>query len=141
MSMLAFFERFGDLAFRETRSVTVPAGNPVPADEYGFIEFYCTDKDCDCRRVIVRVLGQKSGETVWATISYGWEKPDFYRKWSPGTNDAPEWDGPTLDPLNPQSAHAGAFLALFEKMIQDKAYVNRLKRHYKMFREFRPAKG
>ncbi len=143
MGMLAFFERFGDLAFKETRSVIVPAGNPVPADEYGFLEYYCycTDEDCDCRRVIIRVVGQNSGEYIWATISYGWEKPDFYRKWSPGTENAAEWSRPTLDPMNPQSAQAEGFLALFSQMIQDKAYVDRLKRHYKMFRNFRHSPG
>jgi hypothetical protein len=43
-----------------------------------------------------------------------------------------------LDPLNPQSPHAAFFLALFEEMIKDKVYVDRLKRHYEMFRK--PAK-
>ena len=136
MVMLAFFERFGDLAFDETRVVTVLSGNPVPADEYGFIEYYCTDVDCDCRRVIIKVFGQGSGDKVWATISYGWEDPGFYRKWSPGTDNAAEWTGPTLDPLNPQSEHARVFLTFFEPMVKDTFYVDRLQRHYKMFKEF-----
>jgi hypothetical protein len=136
MAIVAFFERFGDLAFKEMRVATVPAGNPVPADEYGFLEYYCNDKSCDCRRVIIRVMGQLSGDKVWATISYGWEDAAFYRKWSPGIENAPEWSHPTLDPLNPQSEHAKSFLALFGQMIQDKKYVRRLERHYKMFRKF-----
>ena len=41
--MLAFYSRFGELAFKETRSVSIPAGNPVPADDYGFLEYYCPD--------------------------------------------------------------------------------------------------
>jgi hypothetical protein len=139
--MLAFYARFGDLAFKETRSVTVPAGNPAPADEYGFLEYYCTDETCDCRRVIVRVLGRHSGDKVWATISYGWESAAFYRKWSPGWDNAAEWRRPTLDPMNPQTDVSAAFLRLFEQMIQDKAYVKRLKRHYKMFRAFRQPPG
>ncbi|NMQ07902.1 hypothetical protein E4Q08_23035 [Candidatus Accumulibacter phosphatis] len=133
--MLAFFERFGDLAFEEMRVLTVPPGNPVPADEYGFLEFYCTDDDCDCRRVIIKVVGRKSADKVWATISYGWEQAAFYRKWSRGTENAHEWQRPTLDPLNPQSSHARDFLAAFEQMIQDKTYVDRLKRHYEMFKK------
>jgi hypothetical protein len=103
MGMLAFYARLSDLAFKETRSVTVPAGNPMPPDEYGFLELYCTDENCDCRRVIVKVLGQHSGDKVWATISYGWESAAFYRKWSPGWDNAAEWHRPTLDPLNPQT--------------------------------------
>lgn len=135
--MEAFFSRFGDLAFKETRAVTIPAGNPVPAGEYGFIEYYCTDNNCDCRRVIIKVLSQDSGEKVWAVISYGWESVAFYRKWSPRTDNAEKCARPTLDPLNPQSEYAEHLLAFFEQMIQDKAYVDRLKHHYKMFRNFR----
>lgn len=134
MTIQAFFSRVGELAFKETRSVTVPAGNPVPADDYGFLEFYCTDENCDCRRVIVRVLGRHSGDKVWATISYGWEKDSFYRKWSPGWDNAMEWSGPTLDPINPQTEFSATFLNLFKEFVQDKAYVKRLKRHYKLFR-------
>jgi hypothetical protein len=134
MVMVAFFEKFRDLAFKETRSVTVPAGNPVPADEYGFLEFFCNDKACDCRRVMIRVVGRQSGDKVWATISYGWEDESFYRKWSPGIEDAAQLGHPYLDPLNPQSEHAKSFLILFMQMIQDKDYVRRLERHYKMFR-------
>jgi len=137
MNMVAFYERFGEIAFDETRTLSVPAGNPVPADEYGYLEFeyYCTDKECDCRRVIIRILGRHSGNKVWATISYGWEKPSFYHKWSPGMKNAAEWSQPILDPLNPQTAQPASFLAAFEQMIQDKAYVDWLKRHYKMFKK------
>lgn len=137
MEMLAFFERFGDLAFAETRVVTVPPGKAVPAGVYGLLEFYCTDDDCDCRRVMIKVVSENSADKVWATISYGWEDAAFYRQWSPGTQSAAEWLGPTLDPLNPQSAHAGAFLSLFKHVaLQDKSYINRLKRHYTMFKNF-----
>lgn len=135
MPMVPFFEKFGDLAFKEMRVATIPAGNPAPADEYGFVEFYCNDKSCDCRRVIIRVMGRLSGDKVWATISFGWEDAAFYRKWSPGIDSAPEWSHPTLDPLNPQSEHAESFLALFEQMVQDKNYVRRIETHYKMFRK------
>jgi hypothetical protein len=135
MKMVAFYERFGEIAFDETRTLSVPAGNPVPADEYGYLEYYCIDKECDCRRVIIRVLGRHSGNKVWASISYGWEKPSFYHKGSPGMKNAADWSRPTLDPLNPQTAHSESFLAAFKQMIQDKAYVDRLKRHYKMFKK------
>jgi hypothetical protein len=135
MVMLAFHERFGDLG--ETRVLTVPPRSAVPAGVYGLLEFYCTDDDCDCRRVIIKVVGENSGGKVWATISYGWEDAAFYRKWSPGTKNAAEWFGPTLDPLNPQSAHAGAFLGVFKHVVlQDKAYIDRLKSHYAMFKKF-----
>lgn len=139
MAMMAFYTRFKDLAFKETRVRTVLPGRAMPADEYGFLEFYCDDTRCDCRRVIIKVLGHHSGDKVWATISYGWEAPEFYRKWA-GTDllDAEEMCRPSLDPLNSQSSHATFFLSVFEETIQDKTYVERLQRHYAMFRQ--PAK-
>jgi hypothetical protein len=104
-----------------------------------FLEFYCDDAGCDCRRVMIKVLGQQSGDKAWATISYGWEQPAFYRNWAGSDpKDVHELCRPMLDPLNPQSPHAAFFLALFEEMIKDKVYVDRLKRHYEMFRK--PAK-
>jgi hypothetical protein len=139
MAVTAFFTRFKDLAFREMRTCTVPSGEEIPAGEYGFLEFYCDDAACDCRRVMIKVLGRQSGDKAWATISYGWEKPAFYRNWA-GSDlmDVNELCRPMLDPLNPQSPHAGFFLALFKELVKDKAYVDRLKRHYEMFRK--PAK-
>jgi hypothetical protein len=74
--------------------------------------------------VIIKVVSENSADKVWATISYGWEDPAFYRKWSPGTEGAAEWVGPTLDPLNSQSAHAGAFLSLFKHVVlKDKSSI------------------
>ncbi len=52
--------------------------------------------------------------------------------------DVNELCRPMLDPLNPQSPHAEFFLSLFTEIVKDKAYVDRLKRHYDMFRK--PAK-
>jgi hypothetical protein len=45
---------FPELAGRETRSVTVPPGSPLglPPGEYGFLETYCDEPGCDCRRVM-----------------------------------------------------------------------------------------
>lgn len=136
MAIAAFFTRFKDLAFKEMRACTALPGRKIPADEYGFLELYCDDVQCDCRRVMIKVLGQHSGDKVWATISYGWETPEFYRGWA-GTDlmDVKALCRPTLDPLNPQSPHATFFLSVFEEIIQDKIYVERLQRHYAMFRK------
>ncbi len=138
MAMTAFYTRFEDLAFKEMRACTVSPGKEVPADDYGFLEFYCDDNGCNCHRVIIKVLGRGSGDKTWATINYGWEKAEFYQRWAgSGTSlmEANMFSRPVLDPLNPQSPHAEFFLSLFEEMIKDKAYVDRLKRHYEMFRK------
>ncbi len=136
MAVTAFFTRFKDLAFKEMRALTVLPGTKVPADEYGFLELYCDDVSCDCRRVMIKVLGQHSGDKAWATISYGWEPPEFYRGWAGSAlMDAEALSRPTLDPLNRQSPQAAYFLSVFEETIKDKRYVQRLQRHYTMFRK------
>jgi hypothetical protein len=71
---------------------------------------------------------------IWATISYGWESPDFYQKWS-AASDPIEMQGPCLDSLNAQTACSSVLLDLFRIVLQSPDYVERLKRHYRMFRD------
>ncbi len=135
MPMTLFAERFPDPGMRETRSVTVTGNKDLPDGEYGFVEMYCNEPGCDCRRVMMTVLERKTGwSRVLATISYGWEDADFYRDWDPH-GDPRQMQGPSLDPLAPQSKHSRALLELFGLLLQSPDYVERLKRHYAMFRE------
>ena len=97
MPMIPFMERFPELGARETRSVTVTHGQNLPEGEYGFLELYCNEPGCDCRRVVICVLRPETGwNKVWATIGYGWESLDFYWKWSHGSSDPVEMKGPYL---------------------------------------------
>ena len=56
MPMIPFMERFPDLAARETRSVTVSGRTDIPDGKYGFLESFCDEPRCDCRRVMIVVL-------------------------------------------------------------------------------------
>jgi hypothetical protein len=134
MPMTPFMDRFPEVGPAETRSVKVTGDPHLPDGEYGFFEFYCNEPGCDCRRVTIWVLRPETGwRKVWATISYGWESPDFYRKWSPG-QDPHEMQGASLDTLNAQSQYSSALLDLFQTVLISPGYVERLKRHYQMFR-------
>jgi hypothetical protein len=42
--------------------------------------------------------------------------------------------GPSLDTLNAQSQYSSALLNVFRSVLQSPEYVERLKRHYQMFR-------
>ncbi|MGH9447823.1 MAG: hypothetical protein ACRD3O_19185, partial [Terriglobia bacterium] len=107
----------------------------LPDGEYGFLEFYCDELGCDCRRVMIDVLRPETGGSkIWATMSYGWESLDFYKKWGGAGSDPVEIKGPYLDPLNPQTKYSSALLNLFRFLLQSPDYVERLKRHYQMFR-------
>ena len=48
--MVPFYAIVGARAIEETRSVVVDAFGQLPTDSYAFMEFYCTDRKCDCRR-------------------------------------------------------------------------------------------
>lgn len=103
---------------------------------YGFLELYCNEPGCDCRRVTIVVLRPETGwSETWATIGYGWESLDFYREWGGAHSDPIEMKGPYLDTLNAQTKYASALLDLFRLALQSPDYVERLKRHYRMFRE------
>jgi len=135
MPMTPFMERFPALGARETRSLSVTNHQDLPDGEYAFVEFYCNEPGCDCRRVTIQVLRPETGRSkIWATMSYGWDSLDFYQKWGPHS-DPVEMKGPTLDTLNPQSQYSPALLDLFRLLIQSPDYVERLKRHYRMFRD------
>jgi len=135
--MAPFFERFPELAAHETRAITFfepHAG--LAAGEYGFLELYCNEPTCDCRRVLVQVRRADRPNEVLATINYGWESEDFYAQWLHGDREgAREMAGASLDPLNPQSKASPVLLELFRRIIlQDRAYIARLRRHYRMFK-------
>lgn len=129
--MVPFFHLFPEIAPVETRSIIIPPGDILPAGTYGFTESFCDEKDCDCRRVLIVVFATHSNEKVWAGINYGWERKEFYEQWAPGT----EYE-PVLEPLSAQSEYADIFLSVFKRMVQeDTAYVERIKRHYAMFKQ------
>ena len=142
MSYEPFFESFGELARKETRSVMLRAGNEfdLPADDYGLLELYCNDDNCDCRRVMFNVLSRKQGKSV-AVIAFGWEAATFYQKWY-GREDSPasrmavnEMTGLNLNSASKQSEIAPAVLEMVYWLLTDRTYLARIKRHYQMFRD------
>src|SRR5258707_14016392 len=113
--MIPFHSLLPELAQREVRCVHLglAPGSDLPADEYAYIEYYCDDLECDCRRVFLEVIAKDQPGKVFASIGYGWEKESFYRKrmaWDPDA--ARGMVRGELDPLNEQSEFAADFLDL-----------------------------
>lgn len=140
--MIPFHSILPELAQSEVRCVHVEEAinlseaQVLPADEYVYLEYFCDDLACDCRRVLLEVISKKQPNKICASISYGWEKEKFYRKRTPWDPD--EARGTVrgeLDPLNEQSEYAEALLELFQKFVLDEPYRLRLRRHYRIFRE------
>lgn len=131
-----FYEEFPDLAEKETRVLTVFNTPGLPAGQYAFAEAYCDEPGCDCRRVFFDVIEVRTKQ-LKAVIAYGWESREFYADWF-GEDDAlmvEEMQGPVLNTMSRQSPLAPALLKLTDVLLQDKDYIERLKRHYAMYRE------
>ena len=139
MPFVMFHELCPEVAKAETRSLTVPLGSEVgvPAGDYGFLEMFCDEPGCDCRRVMFYVMSL-ARKDVEAVIAWGWEDRDFYARWY-GMDDlemVKELKGPVLNLGSPQTRYSGAVLRLAEKfLLTEPVYVERIKRHYAMFRE------
>ena len=99
--MVAFHTVFPEEASTECRSLT-PFNDPtLPSHTFLFVEAYCVEPMCDCRRVLVNVIDTERREQV-ATINHAFEPP------KPPFEDE---DQTFLDPLNPQSRLSVALLA------------------------------
>jgi hypothetical protein len=138
MPYLPFYLKFPEIAQRETRTVTLSpkSGFDLPAGHYTFLEMFCDEPGCDCRRAFFFVSSSRREQAV-AVITYGWEDRDFYVKWM--GDDEPEviesLKGPALNLSSPQSRLAPAVLELFQKvLLQDRDYIERVKKHYGLFR-------
>lgn len=130
MSLVTFRKVFPELAVNEIRFITLEkpfliGDITVPADEYGFEEFYCVEAGCDCRRVMFVVFARDQ-QTRVATISHSFEPPE----------SGDDLDEQTyLDPLNPQAKYAAGLMAIFMNVVlADSVYCKRLERHYTLFK-------
>lgn len=144
------FESFGsicpDIALTETwRFTLLKEQQGLKAGHYCFMEYYCTETGCDCRRVWLRVKlfpawppGGCLGTHV-ATIGYGWERPEFYVEWSHGEPTAGELAGARLEPMQVQSDHAEAALTMTKSVILSSlGNLLRIRQHYAAFRAHLP---
>lgn len=135
--MCRFFDVCPETARRETRSARVWGQPPIPDGDYAFIDFYCVDPDCDCRRAVIQV---HSDDRIVGTFNYGWESRDFYAKWM-GHNEVTDLlVGVTIEPSGPQSPYSHRLLALFESLLEDPEYASRFPRHYREFKNALRAK-
>jgi hypothetical protein len=133
------YSRLPELAEAETRSALVQAkeNSDLPAACYSFVEMFCNEPGCDCRRGFFTVSSSATKQPE-AVIAYGWESASFYRNWfkyAVSKDDIAELIGPVLNMGSPQGRHAPAILNLFtEALLPDRDYIERIKRHYKLFR-------
>src|SRR5665647_470665 len=85
VEFVSFNKYFLEIAKRETREIVINRPSGTLSGGYGLLEMYCTDPECDWRRVMFNKVSEKEKNTV-AVIGYGWEDEEFYEKWY-GEND------------------------------------------------------
>jgi hypothetical protein len=126
-----------EVAAKETRAITVTSGTKIPHGEYGLVEYYCLTPGCDCRRVMLHVFSAVENEVV-AVVNFGWESKGYYEKWLGRKDDnvISDLKGPRLNSTAKQSPYANALLNFIrDVLLKDKTYVNRLKSHYRLYKE------
>jgi hypothetical protein len=93
----------------------------IKSGTYGFIETYCVEKNCDCRRNTIFVLNDKG--KMLAVIDFGFDP------------DEP-MAGPYLNDLHEQSAEADELLEMFVDLINgNPAWVKAMYERYRKVRK------
>ncbi len=136
MPYVPFHEKFPEIAEKETRLIAAINDPELPKGNYILLESYCDEVDCDCRRVFFNIFSERRNEIV-AVIAYGWENPKFYADWF-GDNDPriiEDLKGPILNSASPQSELAPILLDRIKYVLKDGYYIERIKRHYRMFKD------
>lgn len=113
----------------QVRTVGLKESPHLPDGDYTFVDSYCTDASCDCRRTLIQVL--LNGTHV-STIGFGWESPEFYRKWMGVESDddhMPRMHGATVDMSSPNKVSPQGMLAFFNALLDEK-WIAVFKRNY-----------
>jgi len=143
--MAPFHAVAGDRAWREMRSIRVfESDGSLPPGDYGFVEHYCIDPKCDCRRVLLGMSRLDGPGRIIAMVNFGWEKVGFYARWmNTDEEQAAKMAGASLEPFHSYHPLAeAAFPLTRDTLLQDPDYVARLRRHYREFkRAVRRKKG
>lgn len=113
----------------QVRTVGLKQNPHLPDGDYTFVDTYCTDASCDCRRTLIQVL--HNGVHV-STIGFGWEPPSFYKNWMGVTSDEeymPQLHGATIDMSSPNKVAAQSMIGFFEALLDDQ-WISVFKRNY-----------
>ena len=134
--MLPPFIPAGELlgAEAQIRVVSITADPNLPDGEYAFIDNYCTDNTCDCRKTIIQIL--HNGKLV-SIVSFGWENPKFYLRWlnSPSERElANEMSGVSIDFTSPDLVSPKGMLLLVNHLM-DETWISKIKENYRLIRK------
>ncbi len=113
----------------QVRTVSLADSRQLPDGDYRFVDMYCTDPSCDCRKTMILVY---RNDVLVSTINFGWESRDFYQQWMGCTKEdeiIPEMAGATIDINSPDGVSPRGMLAFFNALLDDK-WIGKFKTHY-----------
>ena len=113
----------------QVRTVGLRDSPQLPDGDYRFVDTYCTDPSCDCRKTMILVY--RNDKHV-STINYGWESRAFYREWMghSSQNDIElSMSGSSIDITSPNHVPPRAMLAFFQALL-DENWIAKFKTHY-----------
>ncbi len=119
MYMTPYLSLFREQAAHETRVLTTISHPLLPDDEYGLLEYYCTDPECDCQMVMLQVHPASDPNRNLASICYVFD---------PTEDMITE---PILDLTTPASPYAHVLLELVKPILADPDYAARIQAHYR----------
>ncbi|MEN9974380.1 MAG: motif [Verrucomicrobiota bacterium] len=118
----------------QVRTVSIADAPYLPAGAYTFIDTYCTDNTCDCRKTIIQIIHDNK---VVSIVSFGWESPIFYLRWLNSVQLlelAKEMSGVSIDSTSPNLVSRQGILLLV-KHLMDKNWISRIKENYRLIRQ------
>ena len=130
------FEPAGEIIGKQhqVRTVGLKESPDLPDGDYTFVDTYCTDASCDCRRTLINVM--HNGVHI-STIGFGWESSDFYESWMGVKSDddyMPQLHGAVIDMTSPNKVSAQSILAFFDALLDDK-WISVFKSNYNAVKE------
>lgn len=112
------------------RTVTIYDEPRLPDGEYTFVDLYCTDKGCDCRKTIIQIFHENRHVS---TVDYGWEDPQYYFKWLKASKDdemAQDMSGLSIDFMSPDLVSTEGILALVEHLMDESLLYEHMQKQW-----------
>ena len=122
------------------RTLTIKDAPGLPDGEYAFVDSYCGDLTCDCRKVMIQV---HHNQRVVSMINYGWESAAFYSTWYGAQIDEhtlAAMQGPGMDITSPDLVSPTAMLNFFIAILDDN-YREHFRTQYQRFKQALIAKA
>lgn len=115
-------------AAHQVRTVGLRDSRQLPDGDYRFVDTYCTDPSCDCRKTMILVYRK---DVHVSTINFGWEPQSFYQEWMGSKDDriSEGMSGASIDITSPDGVPGRGMLAFFMALL-DENWIRRFRAHY-----------